>query len=196
MRRICVDPGLACTGIAIVDGNTLIAHSHITTNPAHSLPTRLDQIGSGIAISCEANAILAARIELPPAAMSRPGRFARVMNATAIQGLTLATGAIIYSVSRYISTATIELVPPVGNLMIGGRKVRSDVKKKIACAVVQKRYGLAVNEHISEAILLGIPATTSEIAIAWMAVQPACVEKAQKRAQRRITKGGRRFHDR
>ena len=58
----------------------------------------------------------------------------------------------------------------MGSMRIGGRKVRSDVKKKIARAVVLQRYGLKVNEHVAEAILLAVPATTAEIANGWLAI--------------------------
>ena len=171
MRLLCIDPGLACTGCAVVDENgKLQHHNSVTTVPTEPLGQRLSGIGNFIYSLCLDQAVAAARVELPPARLSRPGRFARVMNADAIQGLTLATGAIIYAVSRVVPSQQIELVPPVGSMRIGGRKVRSDVKKKIARAVVLQRYGLKVNEHVAEAILLAVPATTAEIANGWLAI--------------------------
>ena len=89
------------------------------------------------------------------------------MNAKSIQGLTMAVGVIIDNVARWVPTENIHLVPPAGNYRINGRKVTSEWKKKLARQIVKARHNMDVNEHVAEALLLGAPATTAEIASAW-----------------------------
>ena len=172
MKLLCIDPGLACTGLAVIEHGAVLHYDHVQTGTELTLAVRLARIGYFVESVCRGRGVDSVRIELPPAPLSRPGRFARVMNAEAIQGLTLATGAIIFAAVHSVG-GNIELVPPAGNTPINGRKVRPEVKKRIARAVVLQRYGLKVNEHVAEAILLAVPATTAETAAGWVTVREA-----------------------
>jgi len=175
---LCVDPGLAETGLAVLDGTENEARrfdsahvrftSRIQTFPRDRLEARLMQLRPGVAwVFSQQPRIERALIELPPAKFFRPGKTARVINAVAVQMVTLATGALVDAIGQHLTADQIEFVPPVGNYRIGGRVVREEIKKRIARQVVRDRYALDVSEHVAEAILLGCPATTAEIAHAW-----------------------------
>jgi len=177
-KLLCIDPGLATTGLALVDPDQPIASqvletARIMTKPETPLQCRLREIGESVESFCRqwTNLDPGGLVEIPPAKLSHPGRFARVLNAESIQGLTLATGVIVYAILRNLEITRVRLVPPVGNYKIGGRAVTREWKKRIARKIVEMRYGLKIGEHESEAILLGIPATTTEIARAWNALK-------------------------
>jgi hypothetical protein len=172
-RLLCIDPSLTHTGMAMMhSGGSLLESRTIVTKPDVPLTVRLRQIFDGVTEFCHlwrADELERCfRIEMPPAALSRPGRFARVANAASIQGLTLATGMAIAAIySCGVRTEQVELVPPAGNYRLNGRKLDSKWKKQIAREVAWMRWQVRLNEHEAEAALLSLPATTTEIAQAW-----------------------------
>jgi division protein CdvB (Snf7/Vps24/ESCRT-III family) len=115
----------------------------------------------------------------------RRGDRARNLNFEDLTKLARLTGAIEYELKRH--SLRVEMVHPTA-MHFNGQPVRREVKKAIAVQIMLKRYSVKMSDHEADAVLLGIPATTAEIAAAWPVVQNACVEKAQKRATRRLDK--------
>jgi Holliday junction resolvasome RuvABC endonuclease subunit len=187
MRKLCCDPGLGGTGIAVTDADELLYHYSLAPDPKLDVTTRIYLIATAVGVTCETREPQLARVELLHSGIRR-GTVARNLNTTDLFKLARLTGAIEYELKR--RGLPVEMVPP-STMRFMGEPVRREVKKAIACQIMLTRYGIKMDDHVADAVLLGIPATTAEIAKAWMEVQPACVQKAQKRAQRRIAKGGR-----
>ena len=182
MRRLCCDPGLGGTGLAVTDADELLYHYSLAPDPKLDVTTRIYLIATAVGVTCETREPQLARVELLHGGVRRGDR-ARNLNAEDLFKLARLTGAIEYELKR--RGLPVEMVPP-STMHFNGQPVRREVKKAIAIQVMLTRYGVKMSSHEADAVLMGIPATTAEIAAAWGVVQVACVAKAQKRAQRKI----------
>jgi hypothetical protein len=181
MRKILVDPGLGGTGLAVCDADELLYHYSLELDPKVDVTTRIYLIATAVGVTCETRKPDLAIVELLHGGVRRGDR-ARNLNAADLFKLARLTGAVEYELKR--RGLPVEMVPP-SIMHFMGEPVRREAKKAIAIAICEKRYGVRMSNHEADAVLLGIPATTGEIAAAWGVVQVACVAKAQRRAQRK-----------
>lgn len=169
MKRLGIDPGFTDTGIAIVDSTpeSMFYHWNVRTSPDDPMQMRIHEICVTIGNICLAHRTNDSIIELLHLG-SRRGDRARVLNMQAIRDLAILTGAIIRELQHNAVPVTLEL-PKV--MRIGGKVVAPEMKKKIAVAIVETRYGVKVNHHVADAALLCKEAETNEILEGWAKVR-------------------------
>lgn len=166
MTILGVDPGLTTTGIAVMRDGLLVHHDQLSTSPDDLLVDRIEEVRAWVETTAVAYSPSYAKVELLHGGY-RAGDIARVKNFVDLRNLALLTGAVIGDLTR--QRIRVELVTPAV-WKIAKRSIRREVKKQIARAVVEARYGKRIPEHASEAILLCEPATETEIAAGWATV--------------------------
>lgn len=188
MRRLlCVDPGLSVTGLAVMDGGWPTYHDQVSPSRRlggvdQGVSQRLHIIVSALSDIAQIHHVQSVRMELLHGGY-RPGTRARVKNFKDLVKLARLTGGIEHEMLRL--RLALELVEPsVMRIGVGRRNVvRREVKKLVARAICHARYGGDWREHEADAVLLGAPATTAEIAAGWVAVRRADDERKQPRQE-------------